>query len=211
MAAVFFIIVFFIGAFSCSIVNVRAYRMPPGISKMKLPAGFALHALLGGSLAVMSVYWFGQSEAYGVRGLLRAALVFVLLEILAIISFIDIAVQKIPKELVEAVFICAAAAAILFDEPDILSRAGGAFAVSLPMLVLTCCSPGAFGGGDIKLMAAAGVFLGCHGIMTAFISSLLTAGGYCFYLLLSGKKDRKGQFAFGPFLCIGITAAVFLG
>lgn len=225
MEVVFLIVVFLIGAFAFSVVvrnmldrlegelaaNVAAYGRPVKLWGERIPMGYPLLALLGGCSAVLSVGWFGRPGGYGVGGVLRAALVFVLLAILTVISLTDIMAMKIPKELVRSVFVCGMAAAALFPEPGILSRIGGVFAVSLPMAGLACCVRGAFGGGDIKLMAAAGLFLGWRGIAVAFAMAILTAGGYCLYLLAAGKKDRKGQFAFGPFLCTGIAVSAFLG
>lgn len=211
MEAVFFIMIFFLGAAVFSFIYVLVCRIPVRLGDEKTFAGYPLIPLFGGCFAVLSVYWFGQSGAYSVRGGLQAVLVFVLLAILTVVSFLDVRLLKIPKELTAAVFICGIAAAVLFPEQGLLSRVIGVFAVSLPMAGLACGISGAFGGGDIKLMAAAGLFLGWRGILAAFFVSLISAAVYCIYLLLSGKKGRKGRFAFGPFLCVGIAAAAFWG
>ena len=57
-----------------------------------------------------------------------------------------------------AIVLLAAAAMLLDRNTGIASRLLGALCVSAPMLALTLVIPGAFGGGDIKLMAAAGLF-----------------------------------------------------
>ena len=44
----------------------------------------------------------------------------------------------------------------------------------------------------------------------AFLGILL-GGGFGALLLAAKKADRKTRFAFGPFLCIGIAAAMFFG
>ena len=71
--------------------------------------------------------------------------------------------------------------------------------------------PGGFGGGDIKLMAAAGLLLGWQRSLFAVFLALLAGGGYGIWLLAAHKAGRKDHFAFGPFLCIGIAAALFWG
>ena len=79
------------------------------------------------------------------------------------------------------------------------------------MLILALLIPGAFGGGDIKLMAASGLFLGTASIVCAMFFGLLTGGAYGSIMLKSGKLERKDQFAFGPFLAVGLTVAAFYG
>ena len=71
--------------------------------------------------------------------------------------------------------------------------------------------PGAFGGGDIKLMAAAGLFLGWQHTLLAMFFGILGGGFYGMYLLAARKADKKDHFAFGPFLCVGIVLALLFG
>ena len=81
----------------------------------------------------------------------------------------------------------------------------------MPILLLCLVIPGAFGGGDIKLMAAAGLLLGWqHTLLAAFLA-VLGGGGYGAYLLARKLADRKDHFAFGPFLCTGIVLALLVG
>lgn len=179
--------------------------------KVKISVRYPLVEVLGGGLAVFSFYWFGKLEDGSLEGILRAVLVFVLLAVLTAISFIDIDTLEIPNGLVIAVLSCGLVSIVLFPELGIVPRIIGALAISLPMMILALVIAGAFGGGDIKLMAAAGLFLGWRCVIVAFLVAVLTGGIYGIYLLASKKKDRKGQFAFGPFLCVGIAAAVFAG
>lgn len=65
-----------------------------------------------------------------------------------------------------------------------------------------------FGMGDIVLMAAAGIYLGWKKtIVAAGIGILIGA----VYGLIQKKRNSESQFAFGPWLAIGIAAAVFFG
>jgi len=79
------------------------------------------------------------------------------------------------------------------------------------MLAIALIVPGAFGGGDVKLMAAAGLLLGWQQLLVAAFIGIILGGGYGVLVLATGKKDRKEHFAFGPALCIGIAAAMFGG
>ena len=87
----------------------------------------------------------------------------------------------------------------------------GAVIISVPMLLLALIIPGAFGGGDIKLMAASGFFLGTGPVVCAMFFGLLTGGGYGAAMLLGKKLEKKDHFAFGPFLAFGLALAVFFG
>ena len=61
-------------------------------------------------------------------------------------------------------------------------------------------SRGGMGGGDIKLAAVIGAFIGYEGsIITLFLASLM-GGLWAVLLLLLGKANRKTAITFGPFL-----------
>ena len=99
----------------------------------------------------------------------------------------------------------------LFPEHGIVNRLIGALIISVPMLVLALIIPGAFGGGDIKLMAASGLLLGTAATVCAMFFGLLTGGAYGAWMLKSGKLDKKDHFAFGPFLALGLAVAALWG
>lgn len=100
---------------------------------------------------------------------------------------------------------------LLIPEYRMLDRLIGMLVVSAPMLLLTLLIPGAFGGGDIKLMAASGFFLGMRLILCAMILAIIAGSVYGIIMLKNRKRDRKDQFAFGPFLAIGLSIAAFWG
>ena len=87
----------------------------------------------------------------------------------------------------------------------------GIFAVSLPMLRRSVAVLGAFGGGDIKLMAVSGFLLGWRSILVAMLLGLFLGGCCALILLLCKKVKRKDCIAFGPFLAAGLAIAYFWG
>lgn len=101
----------------------------------------------------------------------------------------------------------------LFLQPDIsiVSRLIGAVCISVPMLLVTVVIPDGFGGGDIKLLFAGGFFLGWKRMVVGAFLGFLAGGVYGIFLLVSKKKGRRDQFAFGPFLCAGMAAAMVVG
>lgn len=141
----------------------------------------------------------------------RAALSFAVLGILTVVAFMDIDTLEIYDRFPALLLVCGAAAQFVFPGPGIASRLLGCVIVSLPMLLLALVVPGGFGGGDIKLMFGAGFFLGARLTVVAAFLGILLGGGFGALLLAAKKADRKTRFAFGPFLCIGIAAAMFFG
>ncbi|MDR0986705.1 MAG: prepilin peptidase [Ruminococcus sp.] len=72
-----------------------------------------------------------------------------------------------------------------------------------------------FGMGDVVLMGAAGLMLGYKAALTAAFIGIVLGAVYGIFLKVKTKDDdgnsESNVFAFGPFLCIGIAAAVFIG
>lgn len=91
-------------------------------------------------------------------------------------------------------------AVFAFPDVTLTERLIGFFSVSLPLFAITLAVPGAFGGGDIKLMAVIGFFLGWKMSLTAFMLAVFSGGIYGIGLLLSKKKGAKEHFAFARFV-----------
>lgn len=86
----------------------------------------------------------------------------------------------------------------------------GAFTGGIIMLLIAIVSRGGMGGGDIKMMAWMGLFLGWKMTLLALFLSFIIGGLGSLLLILFGIKKRKDFIPFGPFLAIGgFTAYVF--
>ncbi len=70
-------------------------------------------------------------------------------------------------------------------------------------LVIILASRGGMGGGDMKLGAMLGAFLGWKLGLLAMLIGVLTGGVVALALLLLGRKGRKEAIPFGPFLALG--------
>lgn len=178
-----------------------------------IPVRYLLVELLGGVLALGCRWRFGTAYTlgeglFGMRwqGLLALALCGVLLSI----ALIDAETQLIPNRLNAAVAVLAVLN-LLLSPARWAGALIGMVCISVPMLLLCLAIPGAFGGGDIKLMAAAGLFLGWQHTLLAMFFGILGGGFYGMYLLAARKADKKDHFAFGPFLCVGIVLALLFG
>jgi leader peptidase (prepilin peptidase)/N-methyltransferase len=141
--------------------------------------------------------------------ILQVLLAGVVIFVLGVIAWRDYKTGKIPDLLSLALLVCGIVALVVYDQPDLRARLIGLVAISGPLLLITLAKPRAIGGGDVKLMAAAGFLLGWKAVLVAFGLGVVLAGVYAVYLLASKKKKRNEHFPFGPALCVGIAVSYF--
>jgi leader peptidase (prepilin peptidase)/N-methyltransferase len=89
--------------------------------------------------------------------------------------------------------------------------AGGAFFYAVAALSEKILGKPGMGGGDIKLTAMMGAFLGPASLAVAVFAALLSGSAVSLVLIGLGKKTRKDIIPFGPFLALGGIAALFSG
>lgn len=171
--------------------------------KAGISVRYPLVELAGGIAAVLCSYHFGINP--------RAIIAFLFLCVLTVVSFVDMDTMEIPFSLVIAAALMGVLSVLFFPEISFVERVIGIFCVSVPLYLLTVAVPGAFGGGDIKLMAACGIFLGWKLNLLALFLGVMGGGIYGFWLLAAKRKKRTDHFAFGPFLCLGMAVALFWG
>ncbi|MDY5985746.1 MAG: A24 family peptidase [Lachnoclostridium sp.] len=135
---------------------------------------------------------------------MRTVIFVIYLAVLIAVAWIDWKTQTIPDIAVIFIGILGMIAIPFFPEITLIDRVAGVFSISLPLLLIAVIVPGAFGGGDVKLVASSGFMIGWRLSLHAFVIAVLTGGVYAGWLLLTGKGTRKSVFAFGPFLCFGI-------
>lgn len=91
-----------------------------------------------------------------------------------------------------------------FWDHALAAAAGGVI-----FLVIGLISRGALGGGDIKLIASLGLWLGTDALFAVSLIGIILGGLVALLLLLTGKKKRKSAFAYGPYFAL-TTIALFL-
>lgn len=74
-------------------------------------------------------------------------------------------------------------------------------------LMLAILSRGGIGGGDIKLVAVLGIWLGIEKLLNVIIIAAIAGGIVAVILILTKQKDRKSYFAYGPYFAL---AAIFI-
>ena len=159
--------------------------------------------------AVNGILWVAVFLVNGMNGM--SVLYSLMASALLTLSVIDWRTFEIPFGI--NVFLgVLGVVAVFLEKEEWRSHLIGAVCVSGVLFVLYLLSKGrAIGGGDIKLMAVSGLFLGAAPTVCAMFIGLVTGGGYGAYMLISKKLDRKDHFAFGPFLAFGLAVAVFAG
>ena len=131
-----------------------------------------------------------------------------ILHFLVVMAMIDWDTMEIPDRL--SVFILMlGVAALALNPASIPIRVLGALIISVPLWILSRFN--LMGGGDVKIMCAAGFYLGAPLVMTAFVLSSFVGALAALYLMIHKKKDRKSEIPFGPFLAVGLTLSVYWG
>jgi len=171
--------------------------------KARISPRYPLIEAAGALLAVAGIWQFGLEPV--------AILVYAVTMILLAVALIDFDTSEIPDSLHIALIPFAIASIWLLPSITLLSHIIGFFSIALPMLLLSLVIPGAFGGGDIKLMAVCGFLLGWQFSLIAFFIALLIGGSIAVFLMLSGKRKRGEHMVFGPSLCIGVATSIYFG
>jgi prepilin signal peptidase PulO-like enzyme (type II secretory pathway) len=158
---------------------------------------------------------FATALAFGAAvarwGLGLAALqASVFLSLLIVACFTDLQMGIIPNRVtVPGTIVGMALTAVGPTGP--LTAVLGVIAGGGTLLLLALISRGGMGGGDIKLGALMGAFLGWPGIGVALAVAFLAGGVAGMGLMAVGRKRRRDEIAFGPFLGVGAVAALFWG
>jgi len=135
----------------------------------------------------------------------------ILFSALIVITFIDLEHQVIPNKLVFFIIIWGIIWQLLYPELFWYQAVGGAILGGGLLLLAAIISRGGMGGGDIKLMFAAGFILGISGTALALFLSFLAGSIIGLVLILLRIKGRKDPIPFGPFLSLGIFIAALWG
>ncbi|MDR1271634.1 MAG: prepilin peptidase [Clostridiales Family XIII bacterium] len=183
------------------------------------PRYMLIETLMGG-LALLSCFAFTKPTAFlspgtalpgSYAGIAAATLCFAALFLLVAITFIDMDTMEIYDSMNLALLVCGIAAIWLGPSVTLASRFIGLFCVSVPLFAIAFFIGGAFGGGDVKLMAAAGFLLGWQCVLLALFIGIVLGGIYAIAMLAMKKLKKGDHFAFGPALCTGIAISMFAG
>ena len=77
--------------------------------------------------------------------------------------------------------------------------------------MIIVASRGGMGGGDLKLGAMLGAFLGWKALLFTLFSAVVLGGVVAIALLASGRRGCKDPIPFGPFLALAGAMGLFWG
>ncbi|MDX9714726.1 MAG: prepilin peptidase [Dissulfurispiraceae bacterium] len=184
--------------------------------------------LLNGVLYVMAGSQFGIGWHLG--------FILFFISAMVLITFIDIDFQIIPDVItLPGIAIGLAGSAFIMPDPflvssfrsiDILSSHAGLNTLAITGIMnavyglvlggglyylIAVLSRGGMGGGDIKLMAMVGSFMGWKAVLLTTFAGSLTGSLFGIFLMIFKGKNRKTKIPFGPFLAAGALITLFFG
>jgi leader peptidase (prepilin peptidase)/N-methyltransferase len=192
--------------------QLKIYELIPVISwlflrgkcrtcQTKIPVSYILLEALSGVIMVTSCYLL----AWSTETIVAMTFYYLLLTI----TISDLEEHKIPNSVILPFFIIGLFERLLISETTnwYFNPFLGIIVGFGIMFLLAYFSKGGMGGGDIKLLAVIGVFIGPLGaLITLFLAAFLGL----FYAIFSGAALKKGtKIPFGPFLAIGAWIPYF--
>jgi leader peptidase (prepilin peptidase)/N-methyltransferase len=142
--------------------------------------------------------------AYAVDGRsLQLAVGLAFLSALLAITAIDLEHQIIPDRITLPGIVAGFLATLATGRVGWLDAVAGIAVGGGLFLVIILASGGGMGGGDMKLGAMFGAFLGWKVTLLSLFVGVLLGGTLALVLLASGRMGRKDPIPFGPFLALG--------
>jgi leader peptidase (prepilin peptidase) / N-methyltransferase len=168
---------------------------------------YPLVELLNGVLAVSLFLKYGLG--------LGSAILFIFCSALVVITFIDLEHQIIPDSItlpgIVIGFILSFFTPVGWLNSLIGILAGGGTLLLIAEAYSFLTKKEGMGGGDVKLLAMMGAFLGWHAVIfIIFIGSLL-GSVIGISVLMAQKKDSSQPIPFGPFLAAAAVIYIFFG
>jgi len=173
-----------------------------------IPGRYPLVELLTGILFTLLLYRFGLTARFAVAAGLTAALI--------VVSFVDLDEQIIPDVISLPGIAVGVLLSVVGHGPPLLDSAIGAllgggllYAVAAAYHALT--GREGMGGGDIKLLAMIGAFLGWRGVLLTVFLGSFTGAVVGLLLMRARGADARLPIPFGPFLALGAVCALVFG
>ena len=152
---------------------------------------------------VLAYLAFGPTAEFVVASVLLAALIA--------ISAIDLQHLLIPDVITLPGILVGLVANVATGRMSWIDSVLGITLASGLFLAIILVSRGGMGGGDLKLGAMLGAFLGWKALLFALFVAVILGGVLGIALVASGLRGRKDAVPFGPFLAVGGAMALFWG
>ncbi len=122
---------------------------------------------------------------------------------LIVIAMIDFHYQIIPDKLSLSGLVIGIILAVFFSHINIFQALLGLVVGGGSLLLIAFLSKGGMGGGDIKLAALLGSFIGVKAVLINIFLAALFGSIVGIALMIAGQKKMKSKLPFGPFLVLG--------
>jgi leader peptidase (prepilin peptidase)/N-methyltransferase len=159
--------------------------------------------------ATTGVLFGAAFVCFGATPHLVAAMI--LLAALVAITVIDLQHQIIPDAITLPGIVAGVLANVATRHVSVIDSVLGIVLGGGVFLVIILVSRGGMGGGDMKLAAMLGAFLGWKVALLALFFAVVAGGSLAIVLLASGLRGRKDPVPFGPFLALGGAVGLFAG
>ncbi len=186
------------------------------VCKARISLQYPLVEALNASCYVLLLWRFGPDWPFLIYALFASALI--------VITFIDLEFQIIPDRIsLPGIPLGLLAGSLILPDPfmraeqlgwqsSLIGAASGfLFYYFIAFAGEKIFRKEAMGGGDIKMMAMVGGFLGWKGvILTTFLGSLFGSVIGVLMMLFRGR-EKGSQIPFGPFLALGALVSLYFG
>ncbi len=151
------------------------------------------------------------SAAYRFGPTPDAVVAAALLAVLVALTTIDLEHQILPDLITLPGILAGALANLATSRVPWLESLIGIVVGGGVFVVIILVSGGGMGGGDMKLGAMLGAFLGWKVVLLSIFVAVALGAGMALVLMASGVRGRKDPIPFGPFLALGGAAGLFWG
>ena len=174
--------------------------------------------------------WLAAGLAFGVSG--TTVFAIVLFYLLLVLAFIDLDTKRLPNPIVLALAVVGLVGAAVSQAVGVTlcpvvgvaregwlsgplvaalfgAALGGGVTLGIALLYRSVRGADGLGMGDVKLMAAMGLYLGSYSLLALVLGSLL--GTIAVLPALGRGASGKTRIPFGPFLALGGVLAALLG
>lgn len=146
------------------------------------------------------------------RGVAPVALSYLILASLVVVAAgIDLCHRVIPDKLTVPWMAVGVLTGMFGGLPEMATRVIGLVTCGGLVCLIVLVSRGGMGGGDVKLMALVGSFLGPLGGIASFMIACFAGAIVGIALLALGIRSRKDEIPFAPFIAAGAVAVCVSG
>jgi leader peptidase (prepilin peptidase)/N-methyltransferase len=160
-----------------------------------IPATSFYAEMLTGILYALAFILFGWQ--------LELLVAIILFSFLSLLTWTDIYYRLIPNPMVLFGGIIALFLRYWTGELPFLDYIIGGIVGFIVLFIIALISKGGMGGGDVKLFAMIGFFIGWKGVLLSLVMASAVGSLYGIYLIIRSKYERRMKIPFAPSILLG--------